>query len=143
MSAMMRFPFLMCMSIPHLSLLPVLLLPLLPTVMMKFLFRASHTALLWFRVMVMLRFLSRAQVFLTCPPPPPLLLFALNLPRRLAAAADDLSGIVHTCVLRLLLLPVKPLASSQAPPLPALPLCTEAFATNVSYLCIQMLCKLQ
>jgi hypothetical protein len=42
-----------------LTLLPVLLLPRLPTVMMKFPFRIFHTVLLWFRVMVKLRFLSR------------------------------------------------------------------------------------
>jgi hypothetical protein len=41
--------------------------------------------LLWFCVMVMLRFLSCAPVFLAFPLPPPLLLFALNLPCRLAA----------------------------------------------------------
>jgi hypothetical protein len=35
--------------------------------------------LLWFCVMVMLRFLSHTLVFLAFPPP--LLLFALNLPR--------------------------------------------------------------
>jgi hypothetical protein len=34
-SAMMRFPFLVCMSLPPLGLLPVLLLPRLPTEMMK------------------------------------------------------------------------------------------------------------
>jgi hypothetical protein len=46
--------------------------------------------------MVMLRFLSRAPVFLAVPPPPPLLSFALNLPRRLAAVANVLSGMVNT-----------------------------------------------
>jgi hypothetical protein len=84
----MRFPFLVCVSLPTLGLLSVLLLPRLLTVMMKFLFRASHAALLCFRGMVMLRFLSRAPLFFAFPPPPPLLLFALDLPRRLSAAAD-------------------------------------------------------
>jgi hypothetical protein len=60
--------------------------------------------MLWFRVMVMLMFLSRAPVFLAFPPPPPLLLFALNLPCRLAAAADALSGMVDSDLLLLLLL---------------------------------------
>jgi hypothetical protein len=55
----------------------------------------------------MLRLLSRALVFLALPSPPPLLLFALNLPHRLAAAADTLSicffsGMVSTDVLLLL-----------------------------------------
>jgi hypothetical protein len=45
--------------------------------------------------MVMLRVLSRAPVFLAFPPP--LLLFALNLPSRLAAAA--LSGVLHSDLL--------------------------------------------
>jgi hypothetical protein len=69
-SAMMRFPFLVCMSLPLLSLLPMLLLPHLPTLMMKIPFPVSHTVLFWFRVMVMLRFLSRAPVFFAFPPPP-------------------------------------------------------------------------
>jgi hypothetical protein len=49
-----------------------------------------HTAILipYFRIIVMLRFLSRAPVCLAFPPP--LLLFALNPPCRLAA--DALSG---------------------------------------------------
>jgi hypothetical protein len=57
--------------------------------------------LLWLRVRVMLRFLSRALVFLAFPPPPPLLLFAINLPCRLATAADNLSGIVNSDLLLL------------------------------------------
>jgi hypothetical protein len=77
----------------------MLLLPCLPTVMLKFPFCISHTVLLWFRVMVMLRLFSRAPVFLAFPPPPPLLLFALNLPCRLAAAA--LSVMVHSDLLLL------------------------------------------
>jgi hypothetical protein len=60
-------------------------LPRLPTVMTMFSFRVSHTVLFCFCVMVMLRFPFRAPVFLAFPPPPPLLLFALNLPCRLAA----------------------------------------------------------
>jgi hypothetical protein len=84
------------MSPPHLGLLLVLLLPRLLTVMMKFLFHVSHTVRLWFRVMVMPRFLSHAPAFLAFPPPPPPRLFALNLPHRLAAAADAISGMVNT-----------------------------------------------
>jgi hypothetical protein len=41
-------------------------------------------------------------------PPPPLLLFALNLPRRLAAAADALSVMVHTNLCLRLLVPWVP-----------------------------------
>jgi hypothetical protein len=56
--------------------------------------------------MVMLRFLSRTLVLLAFPPPPPLLLFALNLPHRLAAAADVLSGMDNSDLLLLLLLDI-------------------------------------
>jgi hypothetical protein len=42
-------------------------------------------------------------VFLTFPAPPPLLLFALNLPRRMAAAANARSGMINTDLLLLLL----------------------------------------
>jgi hypothetical protein len=80
----------------------MLLLPRLPTVMMKFSFHVSHTVLLWLCVIVMLRFLSRTPVFLAFPPPPPLLLFALNLPCRLAAVADALLGMVNSNFLLLL-----------------------------------------
>jgi hypothetical protein len=45
----------------------------------------------------MLRFLSHAPVFLAFPPP--LLLFALNLPCRLAA--DTLSGMLNSDLLLL------------------------------------------
>jgi hypothetical protein len=69
----------------------------LPTVMVKFPFRVSHTVMLWFHVMVMLTFLSHAPVFLAFPPL--LVLSALNLPCRLAA----LSGMVHSDLLLLLL----------------------------------------
>jgi hypothetical protein len=100
-SAMMRFTFLFCMPLPPLSLLPVLQLPCLQTVMMKFPFHVSHTVLLWFRAMGMLRLLSAPRSFL--PPPPPLLLFALNLPCRLAATADALSGMDLRLLLLLLL----------------------------------------
>jgi hypothetical protein len=96
-SSIMRFPFLVCVSPPCLGLLPVLLLPPLLTVMMKLLFRVSHAVLRCsmhcFRVMVMLQLFSHAQGFLAFPPPSPLLLLALNLPRRLAAAANALSGV--------------------------------------------------
>jgi hypothetical protein len=78
------------MALSPLSLLPMLLLPRLPTVLTKFFFCVSHIVLLWFCVMVMLKNLSRALVFLAFSPPPPLLLFALNLPCRLAAVADAL-----------------------------------------------------
>jgi hypothetical protein len=54
----------------------------------------------------MLRFLSQAPVFLAFLPPAPLLLFSLNLPCRLADAADALWGMVNTDVLLLLLLQV-------------------------------------
>jgi hypothetical protein len=100
-SAMMRFPILFCVLLLPLSLLPVLLLPRLPTVMMKFPFRISLTVLLWFCVMVMLRFLSCTPVFLAFPPPPSLQLFALNLPCRLVAAADALLGMIYTDLLLL------------------------------------------
>jgi hypothetical protein len=75
------------------------LLPRLPTrsEMTKFPFRVSHTVLLWFRAMVMLRFLSRAPVFLAFPPP--LVLFTLNLPCRLAAEADTLLGMLNSDLL--------------------------------------------
>jgi hypothetical protein len=43
-----------------------------------------------------------ALVFLACPPPPPLLLFALNLPWRLAATADALWGMIISKLLLLL-----------------------------------------
>jgi hypothetical protein len=70
--------------------------------------------LLWFHVMVMLRFLPCTPAFLTFAPPLPLLLFALNLlfapnplfalklPRRLVAAADALLVMVDTNLLLLL-----------------------------------------
>jgi hypothetical protein len=61
---------------------------------------------LWFRVIVMLRFLSRAPVFLAFSPPPPFLLFALNLPCRLAAFANAPSGMDNSDLL--LLLPPPP-----------------------------------
>jgi hypothetical protein len=70
--------------------------------MMKFTFRISHSTLLWFRAMLMLRFLSRAPVFLAFPPP--LLLFtrSLQLPCRLPATADALSDMVNSDLLLLL-----------------------------------------
>jgi hypothetical protein len=82
----------------------MLLLPRILTVMMKFLFCVSHAILPCFLVMVMLQFLSCAPVLLTFPPPPPLLSFALKLPRRLAAVADALSGMLKTDLLLLFLL---------------------------------------
>jgi hypothetical protein len=95
---MLRFPFLVYMPLPPLNLL----LPRLLTVMMKFPLRVFHTILLWFRVVVLLRFLSCTPVFLAFPPPS-LLLFALNMPCRLAAAADALSSMVNSDLLLLLL----------------------------------------
>jgi hypothetical protein len=76
-SAMTRFAFLTCFAPSPLSLLPMLLLPCLPTAMTKF------------------------RCFF--PPPPPLLLFALNLPCRLAAVADALLVMVNSDLLHLLL----------------------------------------
>jgi hypothetical protein len=75
---------------------PMLLLPHLPTVMEKFPFCVFHTVLFWFRVMVMLRFLSSTPVLLAFPLPPSFLFFALNLPCRLAAAADALLGMINS-----------------------------------------------
>jgi hypothetical protein len=74
---------------------PRLLLTRLWMVMRKSPSCISHTILLWFGVMVMLRFLSRALVFRAFPPT--LRLFALYLPRRLAGAAYkgmDNSGVL-------------------------------------------------
>jgi hypothetical protein len=47
---------------PPLGILPVLPLPRLLTVMMKFPFRASHTVLLWFHVVVHLLRLSVSRL---------------------------------------------------------------------------------
>jgi hypothetical protein len=52
-------------------------------------------------------------VFLAFPPPPPLLLFALNLPCRLAAVADALLAVVNS---DLLLLPPSKRASRRKMP---------------------------
>jgi hypothetical protein len=93
-SAMTRLAFVVCIALALLSLLPMLLLPRLQAVMTQFSFHISHTVLLWFCAMVMLRCLSRALVFLAFPPTPPLLFFALNLPCRLTAAANALLGMV-------------------------------------------------
>jgi hypothetical protein len=101
-SALMSFPFLVCMSLAPLCILPMLLLPRLPTEGITFPFHVSHTVLLWFRVTVMLRFLSLTKALLAFPPSRPLLLFALNLPCTLAAAADALLGMVNSDVLLLL-----------------------------------------
>jgi hypothetical protein len=67
----------------------------LQTVPMKFPFGVFHPVLLWFRVIVMMRFQSHTQDFLVFPPSLPLPLFALNLPRRLAAIADAFLGMVN------------------------------------------------
>jgi hypothetical protein len=91
-SPMMGFPFLVCMSLfPH-GLLLVMLLPHLPTVMMKFPCHGSHIVLLWFHV-VMLGFLSCAPTFLAAAPPLPLLV----RPRyTLQNATNAVSGMVNT-----------------------------------------------
>jgi hypothetical protein len=47
--------------------------------------------------------LLQRLVFLAFPPPPPFLLFALNLPCKLAAAADAVLGMVNSDLLLLLL----------------------------------------
>jgi hypothetical protein len=86
-SARRRFPFFVCKSLPPpppLGILPVLLLPRLPKVTITFPFHVSHILLLWFHVLVMPWLLTCAPAF---APPLPLLLFALNLLRRLGAAA--------------------------------------------------------
>jgi hypothetical protein len=101
-SAMKRFPFLICMAHPSVSLLPMRLLPCLPTVMIKLPFCASHTALLWFVLWCCRGSSPTPGCFLPFRPPPLLLLFALDLPCRLAAVADALSGMI---IADLLLLP--------------------------------------
>jgi hypothetical protein len=78
--SMTRNAVLVCLALPPLSLLPLLLFPCMPTAMAKFSFRMSHDVLVWFCVVVMLKFLSLARVFLTFPPPIPLPLFALTCP---------------------------------------------------------------
>jgi hypothetical protein len=61
-SVMMSSPSLVYLSRPLSGLLLMLRLARSQTVMMKFQSRVSHTKLLWFRVMVMLRFISRSSV---------------------------------------------------------------------------------
>jgi hypothetical protein len=51
--------------------------------------------------MVTLRFPFRTPEFLAFPPPPSPRLLALDLPCRLAATANALSGVVNSGVLRL------------------------------------------
>jgi hypothetical protein len=75
--------------------------------MMKFPFCGFENILLSLGVVVMLRFLSHAPVFLAFPLPPPLRLLALNQPCRLAAAADALSGMDDTDLLLIFTLPHK------------------------------------
>jgi hypothetical protein len=101
------------MALSPLSLLPMLLLPRLPTVMTRFSFLVSHTALLWFRVMVMPKFLSHAPEFLAFPPP--LLLFALDLPCGLAAVAHALLGMINSILLLLLPMPLILMQSALSP----------------------------
>jgi hypothetical protein len=64
----MRFPFLICTSLPLLGLLPLLLLPRLPTVMVMFPFHDAHIILLWFHVTVTLRILPCAPAYLAFAP---------------------------------------------------------------------------
>jgi hypothetical protein len=96
-----------CLHVDSPPLPVLLLLPRLPTVMMKFPFYVSYIVLLWFHVMVMMQFLLSAPAFLAFASPLPLLVFALNLsfalnlPRRLEAAADVLSDMVHADLLLL------------------------------------------
>jgi hypothetical protein len=93
--------------IPHLHVLlhGDLLLLLQPCylqpALIKIPFRSFHPVLLWFRDMVMRRLLSSAQYLLAFPPSLPLPLFTLDLPRRLAALADALSGMVNLDLLLL------------------------------------------
>jgi hypothetical protein len=84
-----------------LLLWPMLQLPRLLTPIMKFPFCVLYTILLWFRVTMIMRFLSRAQGLLDFTPSLPLPLFVLNLYRRPAAVADALSGMVNMDVLLL------------------------------------------
>jgi hypothetical protein len=64
----------------------------------------AHRAQMHASEVSLLRFLSQAPVFRAFPPPPPLLLFALDLPCRMAAVADALLGMVNSDFLLLLLL---------------------------------------
>jgi hypothetical protein len=58
--------------------------------------------LLWFHVILMMRFLLHVLCFLV-PPPFPVPLFALTLPHRLEAMADALLGMCNIDLLLLLL----------------------------------------
>jgi hypothetical protein len=85
----------------------VLLLMLWPahvqTELMKFASCSFHPALLRFCVMAMIRFIFCALlrfVFPSCTVP----FFALDLPSRVVAVADALSGMVHSDLLLLLVL---------------------------------------
>jgi hypothetical protein len=69
--------------------------------MVRFSFCAVHTFLLWFRVIVRMKFLLRVSSFLDLIPYL-CLLFALILPHRLVAVADALSDMGN---IDLLLLP--------------------------------------
>jgi hypothetical protein len=91
-SPMMGFPFLVGMSLSPHGLLLVMLLPHLPTVMMKFPCHCSHIVMRWFRV-VMLRFLSCAPISLAVAPPLPLLVRPQST---LQAATNAVSGMVNT-----------------------------------------------
>jgi hypothetical protein len=74
----------------------MLLPPRLQTAMMKL---PLHVVLLWFRGIVMMRFLCRAPRFLAFPPLP----FAPDLPCRPAAMAHTLSALINLHLFLLLL----------------------------------------
>jgi hypothetical protein len=73
LSVMTRSPFLVCMSDPQGNRQLMLRPPCLQIVMMNFPFCAFLPALLWFRAVVMMRFLLRALCFLA-PHPLPVLI---------------------------------------------------------------------
>jgi hypothetical protein len=68
--------------------------PCLKAVVIKFPFRVFQPVLLWFRVIVMMRFLFRVLCF-RVPLALPFPLFALPLPHRLVALASALLGMVN------------------------------------------------
>jgi hypothetical protein len=105
-------PFLVCMSHSPGDLLLVPLPPRLQIEMMTFPVCIFQSALLWFCVNVMKRFLLRAPL-LPFPHPLPVPFFAPRLPCRLVAVADALLGMINIDLrlLFLLLLPRFPAGS--------------------------------
>jgi hypothetical protein len=95
-SVVTRFPFLVCMSRPPSDHLLMLRPPHLQTVMITFTFRALQRNLLWFHVIVMMRFLFRILCLLV-PPPLPVPLLALALPHRFLAMPDALLCVLNIC----------------------------------------------